>query len=122
MREDRRTSQRVHGRDRTRILSPPGRMSSIFLALATSCVLVLAVGGEPGCVETAECDQSITCDDTTKVCFRYECKAICEEDEDCEEGASCQSCEANDACFGVMLRACVTDEQMSMMEETSDGG
>tara|TARA_B100000686_G_C16396309_1_gene764987 strand:- start:94 stop:429 length:336 start_codon:yes stop_codon:yes gene_type:complete len=103
------------------ILSPAGQMSRIFLPVATACVTILLALSRLGCVETAECDQSITCDDSSKVCFRYECKQVCAYDEDCNEGESCQSCEANDACFGMMLRACVADEQMSMMEDMGDG-
>lgn len=122
MREEQRVSheEEVSG-DAPGILSPAVRMSRIFLPVVALCAMVLLSPGKVGCVETAECDQSITCDDTSKVCFRYECKQVCEEDEDCGQGESCLSCEANDACFGMMLRACVADELMSTMEDMSDG-
>lgn len=82
-------------------------MSSVALMLAA---LTLAIGwaaSSAGCVETAECDQTIPCNDTSKICFDYVCQPSCQRNDECDEGLACISCDARDVCFGMKGRACV---------------
>ncbi len=85
------------------------RKSSLALLLFVAVGVGVAL--DVGCVETAECDQSILCQDESQVCFNYECLQECSDDSDCASNETCTSCETSDACFGAMTRACVVQDQ-----------
>lgn len=63
-----------------------------------------------GCVETAECDESARCP-AGEVCYEFECRPRCEEDDECGNGATCRECVDPETdenhCFGERARACV---------------
>ena len=66
-----------------------------------------------GCVETADCNESVRCPDG-QVCYRYECRRRCDEASDCGDGTSCRPCvdpeTEENYCFGERARACLADE------------
>jgi hypothetical protein len=80
------------------------------LAVLAACALLL--GGS--CVETAECNESVTCP-SGEVCYEFECREICSSDDDCDEDESCLACkppelaDATGNCFGADRSACVPD-------------
>lgn len=121
----RRVSQRLLGRERHEVVVNEGRIPptsrarvssrrpegcsrqfpwGVSMAFAALFVLLSA-----GCVETAECNESVRCPDG-EVCYRYVCRRRCDSDEDCPDGAACQPCEpasGESRCFGIEGRACV---------------
>jgi hypothetical protein len=68
-----------------------------------------------GCVETAECDATVPCEEGDR-CYDYECHPICEVDSDCGRGAICVPCMQDDAegtidhCFEATESVCVLEE------------
>lgn len=67
-----------------------------------------------GCVETAECDATVPCDDG-QICYDYECRVTCELDDECGSGSVCAPCQQDDAegtvdhCFEATVFACVAE-------------
>ena len=83
------------------------------MPLAVLLALVLAVVLS-GCVETAECNATVSCPDQ-QVCYEYTCREACQAQQDCAEAQSCTPCMAEGAaddegqCFGEDLSACVPE-------------
>jgi hypothetical protein len=82
--------------------------------IATSLLLAL-VFWAPGCVDTAECNATVSCP-KQEVCYAYTCRAICETQSQCSDGEACRSCMDgatggdDGECFGEDLQACVPEE------------
>ena len=87
------------------------RGGRIGVAIVTAALLWV-VGA--GCVETADCNESVRCPDG-EICYRYECRPRCRSDENCGEAASCRPCvepeTEENRCFGEQARACVREDQ-----------
>ena len=79
------------------------------MVTATLAVAVVLAGG---CVETAECNESVSCSNG-RICYRFECRQICETDAQCGDGQTCRPCKEpgseENRCFGASVRACVPD-------------
>lgn len=81
---------------------------------ALLCVVMLLVMGASGCVDTAECNASVTCP-AGKVCYEYECHIRCESSAQCGEEQVCAPCQTisgthdQGKCFGADLKACIDE-------------
>lgn len=81
-------------------------------------VFAASAGAGAGCVNTAECDASVPCDDG-EVCYDYVCRAACGSDEDCGTSLFCAPCNQDDAdgaidhCFLSDEFACIPREEPS---------
>ena len=80
--------------------------------MVTAACGAIAVGS--GCVETAECNESVTCPDD-EVCYEYRCLGRCQSNDQCGEDEECRPCKAPDQsdgegkCFGADQSACVPE-------------
>ncbi|MFB6375295.1 MAG: hypothetical protein ABEN55_19730 [Bradymonadaceae bacterium] len=101
----------VNGRAISRQTGGVGQVGRVGLATATAGLLWMAAAG---CVETADCNESVRCSDG-EICYRYECRPRCDRERDCGEEASCRPCvdpeTEENRCFGEQARACVLDRE-----------
>ena len=102
-------------------MTRPDTSSSTRLAARLVCGLAMLVAASvallaTSCVETAECNESVTCPDD-EVCYEFRCRAICESDQECADGYECLPCkppelaDTNGHCFGAEASACVAQQE-----------
>lgn len=88
------------------------RAPAAAIALGALLLVVSVIFGASACVETAECNASVTCP-TGQVCYEYECRVRCESQAQCSDGQVCAPCQTiagthdQGKCFGADLYACV---------------
>lgn len=82
-------------------------LCSSRLVLATLAIVVTL----PACVKTAECDETAPCQTDGEVCYQYECRPTCAQDDACAAGETCTPCQKNqystNYCHGEQGMACV---------------
>ncbi|QDG49822.1 hypothetical protein FIV42_03425 [Persicimonas caeni] len=76
--------------------------------LALLCALL------SGCVETAECNATVSCPDE-QVCYEYTCRDTCQTDAECSTAETCAPCiggavGGEGKCFGEEQNACIPEE------------
>jgi len=82
------------------------------MARLSKLVALLLFAAQPGCVETAECDETVSCE-SGRVCYDYTCRLTCQADSDCRSDESCLPCAQDDVnasqdhCFGRTINACI---------------
>lgn len=83
--------------------------------IIAALIVLVAITLLGGCVETAECNATVSCPDQ-QVCYEYTCREVCETQQDCAAAESCTPCmpagtAGEGACFGEELDACVPEDE-----------
>ncbi|TDP73618.1 hypothetical protein DFR33_106262 [Bradymonas sediminis] len=94
--------------------SAPRAARRTYFMGAWALLFLLLILGAPACVDTAECNATVSCPGG-EVCFEYECRPRCESAAQCPADQVCSPCQTisgthdQGKCFGADLSACVDE-------------